>query len=510
MDSTLSPKSDECAIADNGSSKRRRIVETESAQTNPSCAVSPSLLVGFPLPPAGYESQFEIWARCWGQHHGNKEPSIKMQLEIGRFVQTVKNLSRPVDQAVNDAVKNIDALRISLDRARYNLENDTTLATPANFNAAERVFQIYSEAYKNAIAEYSRAYAEYKSAHDAYTSRVEAAAERVERLLNCEVELETSELVAATARTIGMPKRLTLLEGLPPIYVHPDAMPDIHAGPVQGLSVADAICDSDKTYYIQDFQAQTLYQYSELQDVQIILRSKDPDVSTEHSRYLEREEDLASYIEPEILEPVQTIIDKVYPGVLVQGQAGSATDHADYFIVVTVNVKGVSRRSAIPIVFKKPYGLAKVPKPRSWVDAAYSSESDFDYQMRMAGLPTLEYGRLAIGQQLRAYVRARDIAAQAPPNVAGCLNRKYGILTDFNQTWVVKFKKVSTPSSTNRDNRNFDDWSEYLEINVSERFAVRNSMPHMVFVYAYVVSEVVKDIRAKPGAYSRAPMGIHR
>ncbi|KAJ2136225.1 hypothetical protein IW136_003982 [Coemansia sp. RSA 678] len=422
-----------------------------------------------------------------------------MQLEIGRFARTIENLTRPIDNAVNGVVTNLDALRISLGWARYNLENDITLANPAKLNAAERVFQIDSKAHKSAIDEY-------KSAHAEYMSKVYAATERVEQLFIREAELAISEPMVATARTAGAPTHLTLLEGLPPICVHPDSMPDIHSGPVLGLPDADVICDFDITYCIQDFQAQALYQHSELQNVQILLRPAVLGMTDNHPRFLAREEDLANYIGSEILEPVQAIIDKVNPGVLVQGQVGSATDHADYFIVVTVEAGRGSRRSAIPVEFKMPYGLAKAPKPRSRVDGAYSGESDFDYQMCMAGLPTADHGRLAIGEQLQAYMRVRDIVAHTPANIAGCLNGKYGILTDYNQTWVVEFE----PLSTNSGNRSDDNLTESLNIIVSDRFVVGDVKPHMAFVYAYVVNVVVKNIQANPRTYSRAPVDIHR
>ncbi|KAJ2496604.1 hypothetical protein GGH96_005708, partial [Coemansia sp. RSA 1972] len=344
-----------------------------------------------------------------------------------------------------------------------------------------------------------RANAKYMNAHNAYTLRAEAAAERVERLLGHEAER------VATTSMVGASTRLTLLKGLPPIHVHSDKAPLIHSGPVQGLSDADAICDLDFKYWIQDFQAQILYQHSELQCVQIRLRPSVSDVTTEHLRHLDREEDFANFFEPEILEPVQAIISKISPGVQIQGQVGSVTGYAGYFLIVTMDVGGVARRSAIPVEFKMPYGLAKAPKPRSLVDGAYSSESECDFQMRMAGLPTLEYGRLAIGQELRAYVRVRDIANQAPANVAPYLNHSFGILTNYNQTWIVEFEKLSV---------NSDDWNndlmENLKIIVSERFVVGDAEPHMAFVYAYVINEVVKDICANPNAYSKAPVDIHR
>ncbi|KAJ2495954.1 hypothetical protein GGH96_006149 [Coemansia sp. RSA 1972] len=348
-------------------------------------------------------------------------------------------------QALNGALTNTVAFGSSLSRAHTNLEVAIDSGVLAKVDGAECAFRIFLKAYECAIAEHRSTYAKYMIDYDTYISRVEAAAERVERLFGHEAERAAT---VTTARTVGASTHLTLLEGLPPIYVVPNAQPLIHSDMVQEVPDADAICDPDIACSIQDFQAQTLYKHSELHNMKIQLRPAVQEKAEYCQRYLDQEEDFANFFEPEILKP-------------------------------------------------KPYGLAKEPEPRSRVDGAYSSESECDYQMRMANLPTADYGRLAIGQQLRAYVRVRDIAAQAPPNVAGCLNRKYGILTDFNQTWVVKFEQLSV----NRDNRNFDDRSENLEINVSERFAVRNAIPHMAFVYAYVVSEVVKDIRANPDKY---------
>ncbi|KAJ2527348.1 hypothetical protein GGH20_003109, partial [Coemansia sp. RSA 1937] len=80
-----------------------------------------------------------------------------------------------------------------------------------------------------------------------------------------------------------------------------------------------------------------------------------------------------------------------HPGVLIEGLAGSATFHADYFLVVSVEVARTTRRSAICVEFKNPYDpheQNKVPLLRSLAADALSEESAFDRQMRMAGLPT--------------------------------------------------------------------------------------------------------------------------
>ncbi|KAJ2535509.1 hypothetical protein IWW43_001579 [Coemansia sp. RSA 1935] len=329
-------------------------------------------------------------------------------------------------------------------------------ADRAQLETAEQVFKVISKTYKSAQADYKHAYAEYRSAHTEYVLQVEAAAERVERLLYDHIES------AVTARRgVNIQTSLSLLVGLPLIYVRDDAEPSIHPGTVQGFSDAHAIRDLNIGLQISHFQGQALQNFKGLQDVEIILRQAVPGVSTEHLRYLDREQDLASYFEPEILGLVQAIIHKVCPDVLVGGQVGSSGGHADYFLEVSVYVDGVSSRSAIAVIFKKPYGASKLPKPRSLVKAAETGESEFDGQMRLAGLPTRKYGRLAIGQQLREYVRVRDIASRAPADVADCLNREYGIITDYNQTWVVKFEPVSASSSAGSNDSSSN--SKYLE-----------------------------------------------
>ncbi|KAJ2658864.1 hypothetical protein IW148_004507 [Coemansia sp. RSA 1199] len=220
MDSTVSHNFDDRNVIDGGS-KKRRVVEVESARAGPSRTISPPLPVGFPQPPAGHESTFETWARWWRQCHGSKELSVQMQLAVCRFVRTVGNIQRLGARALNEAAINTTALRTSIGRARSTLEGAIDLVDSVKFDTAERAFWIISEVYDRANAEYKRNFAEYTSSHDMYTSHVEAAAERVELLLICEPEQVISEPVVAEARTVGAPTRLMLLEGLPPINVDP-------------------------------------------------------------------------------------------------------------------------------------------------------------------------------------------------------------------------------------------------------------------------------------------------
>ncbi|KAJ2559243.1 hypothetical protein GGH12_005477, partial [Coemansia sp. RSA 1822] len=105
---------------------------------------------------------------------------------------------------------------------------------------------------------------------------------------------------------------------------------------------------------------------------------------------------------------------------------------------------------------------------------------------------------------LRAYVRVRSVADNAPADIRHCLNRKYGILTDFNQAWIARFEQVPASAANNADaDDNDDDRTEDLNIMVSGRFEVTNAIPHMAFVYAYVVDQVIGEIRASPGDYAQ-------
>ncbi|KAJ2538278.1 hypothetical protein GGF49_006013 [Coemansia sp. RSA 1853] len=169
-----------------------------------------------------------MWARCWRQRHGDEELGIEVQLEIGRFVRTVANLPRPVDDEANEAPPNIAALKASQDQVVNNLSAAIDSGNNSEYQEAVQVFQIISEAYERANADYS--------------SQLEAAVERVDRLLIREAELAAT---AATTTMAGVPTYRTLLEGLPPIRVSSSAEPSIHRGSVQRLSDADAICDPE-------------------------------------------------------------------------------------------------------------------------------------------------------------------------------------------------------------------------------------------------------------------------
>ncbi|KAJ2138939.1 hypothetical protein IW136_002978 [Coemansia sp. RSA 678] len=233
---------------------KRRRVETNSAQAGPSHAiapaqpgraairddpglavtpvqhdraVSPPLPAGFPPPPAGHEATFATWASCWRECHGSAVLSVHLRLEIGRFVQTVANLLRPVNGEADEVPPNIAALRARLEQVNNNLSTAINLGDISDIESVT-VFQIISQAYESA-----------RAAHRTeYTSQLEASAERVDQLLIREAEL------AATTNMVGVPTHRTLLDGLPAIFVSPDAETSIHRNRISGLPDADSIYSS--------------------------------------------------------------------------------------------------------------------------------------------------------------------------------------------------------------------------------------------------------------------------
>ncbi|KAJ2496605.1 hypothetical protein GGH96_005709 [Coemansia sp. RSA 1972] len=188
---------------------------------------APPLPAGFPAPPAGHEVTFATWARCWRQLHGDAEVTIEFQLEIGRFVRTIKNLPRHIDDKENAASPSIVAIRARLDQANNNLKAAIDLGDISDIQSKVTIFQIISQAYQNI-----------RAAHCAnYTSQLEAAVDRVERLLICKAE------PAATAEStsmIGAPTHRMLLEQQLN-YVGPNAGPTIRFFPEQEFSDADSI-----------------------------------------------------------------------------------------------------------------------------------------------------------------------------------------------------------------------------------------------------------------------------
>ncbi|KAJ2496437.1 hypothetical protein GGH96_005833 [Coemansia sp. RSA 1972] len=474
-------------------------------------AASPPLPAGFPVPPAGLEATFATWARCWRQLHGNEALSLGVQLEIGRFVRTITNIPRPVDDEPNEVPPNIAALKVSRDQVADHLSAVTNSVDISEYQQAIERLRIISDAYESARISYESARISYESARATrrtqYSSQLEAAAEQVDWLLSGEAEPAAA---AATTDMVDAPTQRTLLEGLPAIYVGSNTEPSIHPSTVRNLSVPEAVYDSNIVLQVLEFQARALRDHNGLGREQILLRQGDAGVTTGHPRHLAAEENMGSFLVPEVLRPVEAIINYVHPGVHVSWLAGSATQHADFFIVVTVKVDGVSRRSAFCVECKCPYGQNKLPPLRSLSADALPGEEEYDQQMRMAGLPTRNYGRQALGEQLRAYVRVRNIANQAPVDVRLCLNRRHGILTDFNQTWIATFDPVpAIAAADNADNAD-DDPTEHLRITVSQNFHATNAIPHMAFVYAFVVDRVIGDIRASPEDYAQVTSLTHQ
>ncbi|KAJ2119303.1 hypothetical protein IW147_005987 [Coemansia sp. RSA 720] len=179
MDSTLLPKIDNRTNVDGGSQTYREV--GESTRACPSRTASPPLPAGFPLPPAGYESYFEIWAKFWRRCHGSDELSIEMQLEMCKFVRTVENLKK-LGEVENNELAYVHDLHVCRGQAVSKLKAAVDPKQSTMFDAAMRQLNTISELYK-------RTYAEYKSAYDAHILQVEAATKRIEQLLNCEAQL---------------------------------------------------------------------------------------------------------------------------------------------------------------------------------------------------------------------------------------------------------------------------------------------------------------------------------
>ncbi|KAJ1739565.1 hypothetical protein LPJ68_004585, partial [Coemansia sp. RSA 1086] len=60
-------------------------------------------------------------------------------------------------------------------------------------------------------------------------------------------------------------------------------------------------------------------------------------------RYLENEGQMGSFFEPEIVKPVAAIIKQLHPAAKARGKPGNRTFHANYFLVVTLEVPGDSK-----------------------------------------------------------------------------------------------------------------------------------------------------------------------
>ncbi|KAJ2356053.1 hypothetical protein GGF43_002314, partial [Coemansia sp. RSA 2618] len=299
-----------------------------------------------------------------------------------------------------------------------------------------------------------------------------------------------------------MPTNQSLLVGLPEISVRPGKTPSIREGPVPGLSKPALLPYTQCTNQVPDFRARLMHAHGELHYVQARLHSGAPANTGIHPRSIEAEEDIEGFLVPEVIEPAIAILRFACPDALVWGVPGFANGHANYFLVASIEVDGGTITSAVCVEIKTPYGADVEPTPLSMSNPRSAEESDTYYAVRTTGMPTLAYGELALGDQLRTYVRVRAIAHRARDQVGTFINRDFGILTDFNRAWVARFRGSSLSAD--------DDLTESLTIEVSQAFHAANGVPRMAFVYAFVMSEVISDMRSNPDKYRGDHVRPHR
>ncbi|KAJ2844246.1 hypothetical protein IWW36_005258, partial [Coemansia brasiliensis] len=368
-------------------------------------------------------------------------------------------------------------------------------------------FSQATEAYGTAAKEYNAAVVERKRIADArrdvLQSKLEATRERIKQFL---VDAASAQSNAGVSDEL---RQRSLFEGLIPVWVSANAAPSLRPYFDTSMAPQSVRYCRDINVSAMDLYRQSMREHA-IQDIRITPRQPANAHIDQSPRFLEDEDSIDSFFEPEVVEPVVAIVKQLHPRATVRGVSGKRNRHADYFLVVTLEVAdadGHPRQccSAVAVEFKIPYGVEKLPEfmgqaiPQQALQTSQESLAAFgqrqcDHAFRCAALPTINYGRYALSGQLCRYVRSTEAAAGLTDwEVGRHICRDFGVLSDFNRAWVVRFVSGAD------EHGELDDSAFGIEI--SDAFYVENGTPHPTFAYVYVLDQVIQDMYANPEKY---------
>ncbi|KAJ1860723.1 hypothetical protein LPJ78_005715 [Coemansia sp. RSA 989] len=487
-----------------GAAPTEPVASTSSAALGaPAALTLQPLPVGFPLPPAGYELLFNSWASQWRRINGNRDVDYRIVGELRTLVDAVEtsiipSSERPSRLQLSIREELASNCQQELNLIRQNIESEGKAA----YASATRNLKEALKELEKAQDKYEKAIERRRETVGAPKDKLQTIRERITKLLGNGT---------STQPRAGVDEKLrqrSLSEGLIPVWVKADKAPSLHSrfGSVVPRTVR---CSPEINIQVMDLYWQSMELY-DIQSIRITPRQPREPGTGQCPRYLENEGQMDPFFKAELVKPAAAIIKQLHPAAKVRGEPGNRTFHADYFLVVTLEVPGDSGDpqeccSAIAVEFKIPYGVDKQPAATQQAISSLSTQASGDssdsfycrqrdHSLKRAGLPSLVYGRHALVGQLCHYVRG-TVESEQPNDwvIRQQLCREFGILTDFNRTWVVHF----APASGERGNSEAGDFG----IEISEPFHAANGSPHPAFAYVYILDQVIRDMEAHPSEY---------
>ncbi|KAJ1846667.1 hypothetical protein LPJ70_001925 [Coemansia sp. RSA 2708] len=401
---------------------------------------------GFPVPPAGCESQFQAWGQKWREVSGAKPASTSLMQRLVDFVVAVNNAAAAqvrLDFAQGDISATYQTLRVQASSSEPG--NDTIKQAAKRVEIAEAALVAANHAKDNA----KRA---------------------VDELLD--------------------PQRWSPLIAPIPM-IHFEADEQLSFRPKSTYSSPPIDLDPRTVAHTRQFQGQTLSPWNDYQALRFESFYDEASLPPGSRTIPDKYHNLAKFIDVELVSRAAAILRQAEPRAKVLVIKGHPTDHADMFLRVDVSRNGKDTLSSSVVVETTvpPGANEERPMPEHDADATGSS--------RVATMVSMIDTQFLRETVEKAHAYSRDTRRRVPRENALPINRRFAFVTTFNDWWILRYLDHENVGGSN--SRRAPGCARMVR--VSHRFTATATDPHVAFAIAFVLYLVAKDLLGEPTGF---------
>ncbi|KAJ2041500.1 hypothetical protein H4S04_007672 [Coemansia sp. S16] len=202
------------------------------------------------------------------------------------------------------------------------------------------------------------------------------------------------------------------------------------------------------------------------------------------SRDLPNSKAVVDYFTAEMEPRIRLILQISKPNAQFWVISGAESSRADLFLMVDAsNQAGQRVCCSVAVIFTMPYPFADERDDMSTsVDcpdwAVYSE------------LPSEAYGHRILKQ---VYDCLKNGSTMGPLAVCGTVSQDVAIWSTYNDTWIIR--SMGTCDSATTPPADVPAAGTNIMLTISTRFTATNVDPHIAFVYAKVLDEIIRDMQ---------------
>ncbi|KAJ2067894.1 hypothetical protein GGI03_002039 [Coemansia sp. RSA 2337] len=458
--------------------------------------VKPNLPDGFPAPPIGYELIFAHWAGIWRRHYSIRPISFELHVALQRFVA---GIAAPdivafdmAKSALAAAHHHLVTAQARVSSSQHELFLATGLATRVDWDGANISASDYesrleearahvrhaSDTLSRVQAAYDIAKSVYTTEKDAYNTRTTAYYAQIE-LIYCALGIE------ALARQANQPN-VELEMVLKPISLV--AIPDrVVPSPYEenhDRMHLQVDCDHASLVAARGFQRDMLRRHPDLCEFRVKIGQVGVIKYGITSRDLPNSKAAVDYFTAEMEPRIRLILQVSKPNAQFWVISGAESSRVDLFLIVDAsNQAGQRVCCSVAVIFTMPYPFADER------DGTSTSVDCPDWAV-YSELPSEAYGHRILRQ---VYDYLKDGSTMGPLAVCGTVSQDVAIWSTYNDTWIIR--SMDTCDSATTLPADMPAAGTNIMLTISTRFSATNADPHIAFVYAKVLDEIIRDMQ---------------